>query len=114
MAFARLVICLCVITVASSCLIWIAYVHSGVWQTHLRQRIENSFSSTQERTDWVRFHVQGREIVLFGEAPSGDALRAVQALIRTAAGVGKLAHCCVPGHTCPAAGGVGNLVAERG
>lgn len=90
MAFARLVICLCVITVASSCLIWIAYVQSGVWQTHLRQRIENSFSSTHERTDWVRFHVQGREIVLFGEAPSGDALRAVQALIKTAAGVAKL------------------------
>ena len=90
MAFARLSICLGVITLASSCLIWIAHVHSGAWQEHLRQQIENSFSSTGERTDWVRFHVKGREIVLFGEAPSGEALRAVQTLVKGVAGVGKL------------------------
>ena len=34
--------------------------------------------------------MRGREVVLFGEAPSGEALRDVQALIRSSGGVGTL------------------------
>ncbi len=83
-------LCLIAITVMASGGIWIGYVHSGVWQHHLRAEIENSFNTSDTPTDWVRFHVRGREVVLYGEAPDGEALRGVRALIKQTDGVGKL------------------------
>lgn len=90
MTFVRLMLCLIAITAMASGGIWIGYVQSGVWQHHLRAAIENSFNTSKTPTDWVRFHVRGREVVLYGEAPDGEALRGVRALIKQTDGVGKL------------------------
>ncbi|MEM8688234.1 MAG: Ig-like domain-containing protein [Pseudomonadota bacterium] len=90
MTLVRLMLCLGAITLMASGGIWIGYVHSGVWQAQLRAEIENSFNTSKTPTDWVRFHVRGRDVVLFGEAPDGEALRSAQALIKSADGVGKL------------------------
>ncbi len=90
MTLARLTLCLIAITVMASGGIWLGYVQSGVWQAHLRAEIENSFNTSKTPTQWVRFQVRGREVVLYGEAPDGAALRGVQDLIKKSSGVGKL------------------------
>ncbi|NNF79972.1 MAG: hypothetical protein HKN05_18270, partial [Rhizobiales bacterium] len=76
--------------ILASVLIWFAYIERGHWPALLRSEVMRAISASQAEANWAWVQVQGRTVLLSGEAPDAGALHAVRRAILATPGVGGL------------------------
>ncbi|MCP5081656.1 MAG: OmpA family protein [Alphaproteobacteria bacterium] len=76
--------------ILASVLIWFAYVERGHWPALLRTEVMHTMTASQAEASWAWVQVQGRTVILSGEAPDAGALHAARRAILATPGVSGL------------------------
>lgn len=76
--------------IVASAMIWWAYVDRGRWPEQLLHDVNLSITASASDASWARVDVEGRDIILQGEAPDTGALHEVRRRILATPGVGNL------------------------
>ena len=76
--------------VVATVMIWWAFVERGHWPTHLRSEVSRAMAANGAEASWASVQIQGRDVVLLGEAPDAGALLEVRRRILATPGVANL------------------------
>lgn len=78
------------LAVAASAAIWWIYLDRGHWPAQLQKAVAQSVHASPANTGWARIAVQGRDVILQGEAPDTGALHEMRRRILSTPGVSNV------------------------
>ena len=76
--------------VVATVMIWWGFVERGQWPTYLHAQVSRALAVNGEASSWATVQVQGRGVILLGEAPDAGALHDVRRRIAATPGVSNV------------------------